>query len=453
MTDCYLPNNHPAYGSPKCFSVKVDSRRQYSSYDQKHYSCRREYGERRSEIYSRAHDWYTSASSNLSVNDDSRRQYSSNRFSRTSRDDSITSSTVSGAIYRSHPSNDFMYGPVEYEPLEKANTPFKSNQNIKSGSFYSTTSNVRELFYRQGDRSETIEQFVSTDEDEEQSEPSNPIVDANPETTLPILSQECLYSCPLPASDQQPSVNRQPHGPVQKQDTHHDLNKKAVFPGKDGRNSIGLMLTTRQIYHVQSSTSHDNHVNVPDLQEACKSPRRSRVLSAKRKQQLKSQKNVLSDSPEPVLKSTSQQSMSSHSNGSMTNVGGASYRTTSPEGDVSEDFSFLEENEQVFSDSENHRPHLHPLGLSRDVYSPSSDSSPGPSSLEEARGTERRHHVLQRVDTDLGEQHSKILLANGSLTPAQAKHMQDYRCEFQDLVTVRYSLAYRSTMGEVKSVH
>ena len=373
-----------------------------------------------------------------SPNPDLSREDSIPQQSDLTRDDSITSSIAFGEVFRSHPSNEFSQGPVEYEPMEKTNHPFNKNQSLQrysvdtiSRQSFSLGPNVRERIYYQS--------VVSNADDEEQSESTNQssvFASTNAGVTS-VSSFGSLHQSPLPASQQEQPMRNQPQHPVQRQDTHNDLNKKAEFPGKEGRNSISLSRATRQVYHKSHDMSHDSHVTVPESQDARRSPRKSRLLSAKRKQQLQSQKYVSRNSPEPIPRSSS---TNQHSYDSNLQVGVESYCTTTPECNLSEDFSFPEDNEQVFSDSDTRRPPVAPLSLVREVYSPSSDSSPGLSSLEEARGTERRpkHRVLRRVDTDTGERHSKILLGSGSLTPADAKHIQDYnRVRFQDLVTVR----------------
>ena len=376
-----------------------------------------------------------------SRNPDLSREDSIPQQSDLTREDSFASSIAPGEVFRSHPSNEFSQGPVEYEPMEKANHPFNKNQSLQrysvdtiSRQSFSLGPNVRERIYYQS--------VVSNADDEEQSESTNQssVFASTNAGVTPVSSFESLHQSPLPASQQEQPMRNQPQHPVQRQDTHNDLNKKAVFPGKEGRNSISLSRATRQVYHKSHDMSHDSHVTVPESQDVRRSPRRSRLLSAKRKQQLQSQKNVSSNSPEPIPRSSSERNTNQHSYDSSLQVGVESYRTATPECNLSEDFSSPDDNEQVFSDSDTRRPPVAPLGLVREVYSPSSDSSPGPSSLEEARGTERRpkHRVLQRVDTDTGERHSKILLGSGSLTPADAKHIQDYnRVGFQDLVTVR----------------
>ena len=354
-----------------------------------------------------------------------------NDMSLSMRNDSLSSNfSFLADPCRSDLSEGLIQGPVEYQSPEKAAPMFNVNTSFQRATTDSIAPRRSVSLPRTG-MSDTIQEYSSLEGTDEESIPSElnmHLSNSNLEATLPVTSLLNVQS----------TTNRSKvtgeHQPVQRQESNAEP-EKIIFSGsKDGRNSISLMLSTCA-ESTENTASLDTHVAGP---RSPRSPRRSRLLTEKRKQQLKQQDNVVRNSPDlnqrPSKSSQNRHLETTHE----------TFRTTSPDGYCVDEFSSLnsnEGNEQVFSDSEAQKapPRLHvpsTVAPNRDVYSPSSDSSPDPSSLDGKQRSGRRHRVVQREDADPGKGHSKILLCSGSITPRDYKDIQHFQA-LHSLVKVR----------------
>ncbi|XP_064385832.1 uncharacterized protein LOC135334528 isoform X2 [Halichondria panicea] len=329
---------------------------------------------------------------------------------RPDRHDSIASTISIGstcAPYRSNISDQQL--AVEYEaPVKPPLLQFQANTSLNRQSIDSMAQSFSAMKQQPGlnHRSDTIAEFSSSEDDVEDI-PNELISRTQPEATLPITS--------LPQGDSKnsetPPVGLYYH-PIQRQHTQTDL-KKAVFPGPNGRQSISFTVSRSPDMIPES---HDSHAT----EQSPQSPRQSSFLSAKRKRELTQQQRVISDSPEINRRPQT------------SNV---ENRVMSPDDGH---FSSLNSEDQEFTILENktrRRPGKRSQASSnREVWSPSSDSSP--SSLEETPQKGRRSRVVQRMDTDPGDEHTKILTGSGSITAAHAKLIQEFNTG-RDMVKLR----------------
>ncbi len=277
---------------------------------------------------------------------------------------------------------------LEHEPHEKPGDMtknFQRNTSINRSSIDSTVS--RQSFSMQPpsllipNQSDKLHEFSSLEEEEEEEAKQrfpNSLIDTPPDATLPVMSQQSLS--PLPVSSHQQSLQS--------------------------------LKNTGTLSHDSHMTSQDRSYDSPTIPRdkikmaRANSPRQSEILTEKRKRELIKGDNIISNSPEIIRRDPPT----------------ADHRITSPEDD---NFSSLNSDDSEWD--ENPQRHLHknqrlPNYSNREVCSPSSDSSPGPSSLEEVKG--RRPRIVQRMDTDPGELHTKILTGSGSITAAHARIIQ-----------------------------
>ncbi len=314
------------------------------------------------------------------------------------------------APYRSDISDQQL--PVEYEaPVKPPLLQFQANTSLNRQSIDSMAQSFSAMKQQPGllHRSDTIAEFSSSEDDVEDI-PNELISRTQPEATLPITS--------LPQGDSKnsetPPVGLYYH-PIQRQHTQTDL-KKAVFPGPNGRQSISFTVKRSPDMIPESC---DNIVT----EQLPQSSRQSSFLSAKRKRELTQQQRVISDSPEINRRPQT------------SNV---ENRVMSPDDGH---FSSLNSEDQeltILENKENNKTRRRPgkrsqASSNREVWSPSSDSSP--SSLEETPQKGRRSRVVQRMDTDPGDEHTKILTGSGSITAAHAKLIQEFNTG-RDMVKV-----------------
>ncbi len=173
-----------------------------------------------------------------------------------------------------------------------------------------------------------------------------------------------------------------------------------------------------------SQDTDDNHMTTRERERLSRSPRRSESLTARRKRQLIKRENVITNSPEITRQ-----------------VPTFDNRAMSPDDG---NFSSLNSEDCEWDDKLSRHCHEQRSLSKREVCSHSSaDSSPGPSSLEEeVKG--RRPRIVQRMDTDPGELHTKILYGSNSITAAHAKYIQGINLSTEVKVRKIYAQTHTS---------